>query len=75
MTVQKVHHATAGFADMPTPLVRVSLAHEYTWTNRGKGLGGVMNSRPAKANEDHLHGILNWNDFWGLTFSTIGATA
>lgn len=53
-----VHRITAGFAYVPTPLVRFSLAYEYTWTNSGQSLGGVTNFLPARANEDHAHAIL-----------------
>ena len=53
-----VHRVTAGFAYVPTPLVRFTLAYEYTWTNDGKSLGGVTNFLPARANEDHAHGLL-----------------
>jgi hypothetical protein len=53
-----VHRVTAGFAYVPTPLVRFTLAYEYTWTNDGKSLGGVTNFLPARDNEDHAHGLL-----------------
>jgi len=53
-----VNRATAGFAYVPTPLVRFSLAYEYTWTNAGQSLGGVTNFLPARAGEDHAHGFL-----------------
>ena len=53
-----VHRITAGFAYVPTPLVRFSLAYEYTWTNSGKSLGGVTNFLPARASEDHAHALL-----------------
>ena len=53
-----VHRITAGLAYVPTPLVRFSLAYEYTWTNSGKSLGGVTNFLPAKDREDHAHSFL-----------------
>lgn len=58
-----VHRVTAGFSYVPMPLVRFSLAYEYTWTNSGKSLGGVTNFLPAKAKEDHAHALL-----MGVTF-------
>lgn len=58
-----VHRITAGLAYVPTPLVRFSLAYEYTWTNSGKSLANVTNFLPAKDREDHAHSILA-----GMTF-------
>jgi hypothetical protein len=40
------------------PLVRFTLAYEYTWTNNGKSLAGVTNFLPAKADEDHANAFL-----------------
>ncbi|MGE0683135.1 MAG: coiled-coil domain-containing protein [Candidatus Binatia bacterium] len=48
-----VHRVTAGFAYVPTPLVRFTLAYEYAWTNNGKSHAGVTNYLPAKDGEDH----------------------
>lgn len=53
-----IHRVTAGLTYVPTPLVRFSLAYEYTWTNQGKSLGGVTNFLPARAGEDHAHALL-----------------
>ena len=53
-----VHRITAGLAYVPMPLVRFSLAYEYTWTNGGKSLGGVTNFLSAKDTEDHAHALL-----------------
>ncbi|MGE0679722.1 MAG: hypothetical protein AB7P69_02275, partial [Candidatus Binatia bacterium] len=53
-----VHRVTAGFAYVPTPLVRFTLAYEYAWTNNGKSLAGVTNYLPAKDGEDHAGAFL-----------------
>jgi hypothetical protein len=53
-----VHRITAGLAYVPTPLVRFTLAYEYTWTNSGKSLAGVTNFLPAREGEDHAHALL-----------------
>ncbi len=53
-----INRVTAGFAYVPTPLVRFSLAYEYTWTNHGKTLANVTNFLPARANEDQAQAIL-----------------
>jgi len=53
-----VNRITAGIAYVPTPLVRFSLAYEYTWTNSGKSLTGVTNFLPAKPGEDFNSAIL-----------------
>lgn len=58
-----VHRLTAGLAYVPTPLVRFSLAYEYTWTNSGQSLSSVTNFLPAKDREDHAHSLLA-----GMTF-------
>lgn len=58
-----VHRVTAGLAYVPTPLVRFTLAYEYTWTNSGKSLAGVTNFLPAREKEDHAHALLA-----GMTF-------
>lgn len=53
-----VDRVTLGLAYVPTPLVRFTLAYEYTWTNSGKSLGGVTNFLPAKDDEDDAHAFL-----------------
>lgn len=53
-----INRVTAGLTYVPTPLVRFSLAYEYTWTNNRKSLGGVTNFLPARAGEDHAHALL-----------------
>ena len=53
-----VNRITAGVAYVPTPLVRFTLAYEYTWTNDGKSLAGVTNFLPAKPGEDHANALL-----------------
>ena len=53
-----VHRFTVGLAYVPTPLVRFTIAYEYTWTNGGKSLANVTNFLPARDGEDDAHSLL-----------------